>query len=88
MVSTSAQKRASHTYIEKLKGKGISQHGLYCTALQWIVLKELIKAVKAMNLDGIQSMEIDDDGKYIRFIYDNPPEIGQETPNQDNEVQG
>lgn len=88
MVSTSAQKRASHTYIEKLKGKGISQHGLYCTALQWVVLKELIKAVKAMNLDGIQSMEIDDDGKYIRFIYDNPPETGQDLTNQDNEVQG
>ena len=88
MVSTSAQKRASHTYIEKLKGKGISQHCLYCTALQWIVLKELIKAVKAMNLDGIQSMEIDDDGKYIKFIYDNPPEMGQGLTNQDNEVQG
>lgn len=88
MVSTSAQKRASHTYIEKLKGKGINQHCLYCTALQWIVLKELIKAVKAMNLDGIQSMEIDDDGKYIRFIYDNLSEMAQETPNQDNKVQG
>ena len=88
MVSTSAQKRASHTYIEKLKGQGISQHCLYCTAMQWIVLKELIKAVKAMNLDGIQSMEIDDDGKYIRFIYNNPPETAQETPNQVDEVQG
>lgn len=86
MVSTSAQKRASHTYIEKLKGKGISQHGLYCTALQWIVLKELIKAVKAMDLEGIKSMEIDDDGKYIRFIYDNQSEMAQETPNQVDEV--
>lgn len=83
MVSTSAQKRASHTYIEKLKGQGITQHCLYCTALQWIVLKELIKAVKAMNLDGIQSMEIDDDGKYIRFIYENEPETRVESPNQD-----
>lgn len=86
MVSTSAQRRATQNYIEKLKGKGISQHGLYCTALQWIVLKELIKAVKAMNLDNIKSMEIDDDGKYIRFIYDNPPETAQETPNQVDEV--
>lgn len=83
MVSTSAQKRASHTYIEKLKGQGINQHCLYCTALQWIVLKELIKAVKAMNLDGIQSMEIDDNGKYIRFIYENEPETRVESPNQD-----
>ena len=86
MVSTSAQRRASHTYVEKLKGQGISQHGLYCTALQWIVLKELIKAVKAMDLEGIKSMEIDDDGKYIRFIYDNQSETAQETPNQVDEV--
>lgn len=88
MVSTSAQRRAAHKYVDKLKEQGISQHCLYCTAIQWIVLKELIKAVKAMNLDGIKSMEIDDDGKYIRFIYDNEPETGQETPNQINEVQG
>lgn len=86
MVSTSAQKRAAHNYVEKLKGKGISQHCLYCTAIQWIVLKELIKAVKAMNLDGIKSMEIDDDGKYIRFIYDNEPETRVVSTNQDNNV--
>lgn len=85
MVSTSAQKRASHTYIEKLKGQGITQHCLYCTALQWIVLKELIKAVKAMNLDGIQSMEIDDNGKYIQFIYEDEPETRVESPNQDQD---
>lgn len=86
MVSTSAQKRAAHNYVEKLKGKGISQHCLYCTAIQWIVLKELIKAVKAMNLEGIKSMEIDDDGKYIRFIYDNEPETRVVSTNQDNNV--
>ena len=88
MVSTSAQKRASHTYIEKLKGRGINQHCLYCNAVQWIVLKELIKAVKAMNLDGIQSMEIDDDGKYIRFIYENEPETHPTEENQVDEVKG
>lgn len=86
MVSTSAQRRASHNYVEKLKGQGISQHCLYCSALQWIVLKELIKAVKAMNLDGIKSMEIDDNGKYIRFIYENEPESRVVSPNQDKEV--
>lgn len=86
MVSTFAQRKASKTYIDKLKSKGISQHGVYCSNLQWIILRELIKAIKAMNLDGIQSMEIDDDGKYIRFIYDNPPETAQETPNQVDEV--
>lgn len=86
MVSTSAQKRASHTYIEKLKGKGISQHCLYCTDIQWIVLKEVIKAVKGMNLDGIKSMEVDDGGRYIRFIFDNPPETDQDLANQSEEV--
>lgn len=86
MVSTYAQRKATKNYIDKLKSKGISQHGIYCSDLQWIVLRELIKAIKAMNLDGIQSMEIDDDGKYIRFIYDNPPETAQETPNQVDKV--
>lgn len=88
MVSTSAQKRASHNYVEKLKGQGISQHCLYCTPIQWVVLRELIKTVKAMNLDGIKSMEIDDNGKYIRFIYENEPENRVVSPNQDKEVQG
>lgn len=82
MVSTSAQRRATHNYVEKLKGQGISQHGLYCTPVQWIVIKELIRAVKAMNLDGIQSMEIDDEGKYIRFIYEDEPETHPTEENQ------
>lgn len=86
MVSTSAQRRASHKYVNKLKEQGINQHCIYCTDIQWVVLKEVIKAVKAMNIDGIQSMEIDDDGKYIRFIYDNPPETGQDLANQNEEV--
>lgn len=88
MVSTSAQKRATQTYIDKLKSKGINQHCLYCTAVQWIVLKELIKAVKSMNLDGIQSMEIDDDGKYIRFIYEDEPETRVVSSNQDQDDKG
>lgn len=88
MVSTSAQRRATHNYVEKLKGQGISQHGLYCTPVQWIVIKELIRAVKAMNLDGIQSMEIADDGKFIKFIYEDEPETHPTEENQGCEVQG
>lgn len=88
MVSTSAQKRATKHYIDKLKSKGINQHCLYCTDLQWIVLRELIKAVKAMNLDGISSIDIDDDGKYIKFIYDNPPETRVVLSNQDEDDKG
>lgn len=82
MVSTYAQRKASKTYIDKLKSKGISQHGIYCSDLQWIVLRELIKAVKKLDLDALKSIEIDDDGKFIEFIYDNPPETGQGTANQ------
>lgn len=81
MVSTYAQRKASKTYIDKLKSKGISQHGVYCSDLQWIILRELIKVIKKLDLDNLKSMEIDDDGQFIRFIYDNPPETGQETPN-------
>ena len=82
MVSTSAQRKASKTYIDKLKSQGISQHGVYCSDLQWIVLKELIKAVKKLDFDKLKSMEIDDDGLFIRFIYDNPPEMAQGIANQ------
>jgi hypothetical protein len=81
MVSTYAQRKATKTYIDKLKSQGISQHGVYCSNLQWIVLKELIKAVKKLDFDKLKSMEIDDDGLFIRFIYDNPPEMARETTN-------
>jgi hypothetical protein len=82
MVSTSAQRKASKTYIDKLKSQGISQHGVYCSNLQWIVLKELIKAVKKLDFDKLKSMEIDDNGLFIRFIYENSPEMAQGTANQ------
>lgn len=87
MVSTYAQRKASKTYIDRLKSKGISQHCLYCSDLQWLILKELIKTVKQMDLDGLKSMEIDDNGKYIKFIYENPPESRVVSSNQsDNDV--
>ena len=82
MVSTSAQRRAAHNYVEKLKGKGISQHCIYCSTVQWIILREIIKAVKNMNLDGIQSLEIDDNGRFIKFIYENAPETRVVSTNQ------
>lgn len=83
MVSTYAQKQASKNYVERLKNKGISQHCLYCTPLQWIVLKEIIRQVKIMNLDGLQSIEVDDNGQFIRFIY--APETRVVSPNQDED---
>lgn len=88
MVSTYAQRKASKTYIDKLKAKGISQHCLYCSDLQWLVLKELIKTVKQMNFDGLKSMEIDDDGKFIRFIYENQAETRVVSPNDTENDKG
>lgn len=88
MVSTYAQRKASKTYIDKLKSKGISQHGVYCSDLQWIILRELIKVIKKLDLDNLKSIEIDDNGQFIKFIYDNPPETAQGTPNQVDEVRG
>ena len=88
MVSTYAQKKASKNYVDKLKSKGISQHSLYCSEIEWLVLKELIKAVKQMNFDGLKSMEIDDDGKYIKFIYENPPETRVVSSNRDEDDEG
>ena len=82
MVSTRAQRKASKTYIDKLKSQGICQHGVYCSNLQWIVLKELIKAVKKLDFDKLKSMEIDDNGLFIRFIYEDTSEMAQGTANQ------
>jgi hypothetical protein len=82
MVSTFAQRKASKTYIDKLKSKGISQHGIYCSDLQWIILRELIKAIKKLDLDNLKSIEIDDDGQFIKFIYENPPEKRVVSTNQ------
>ena len=81
MTSTAAQKRASARYIEKRKAEGFNQHLIYATPIQWMIILELVRAVKKMNLEGIQSMEIDDDGKYIRFIYQNEPETRVVSPN-------
>lgn len=88
MVSTYAQRKASKTYIDKLKSKGISQHGIYCSDLQWAILRELIKVIKKLNLDGLNSMEIDDDGQFIKFIYENPPETRVFSTNQSEDDKG
>lgn len=88
MVSTYAQKKASKTYINKLKSKGISQHGVYCSDLQWLILKELIKVVKNLDLDALKSLEIDDNGLFIRFIYENQPETRVVSANQSQDDKG
>lgn len=88
MVSTYAQKKASKTYIDKLKSKGISQHGVYCSDLQWLILKELIKVVKNLDLDALKSLEIDDNGLFIRFIYENQPETRVVSANQSQDDKG
>lgn len=88
MVSTFAQRKATKTYIDKLKSKGISQHGVYCSNLQWIILRELIKAIKKLDLDNLKSIEIDDDGQFIKFIYENPPETRVVSTNQVEDDKG
>lgn len=88
MVSTYAQRKATKTYIDKLKSKGISQHGVYCSNLQWIILRELIKAIKKLDLDNLKSIEIDDDGQFIKFIYDSLPETRVVLTNQVEDDKG
>jgi hypothetical protein len=88
MVSTYAQKKASKTYIDKLKSKGISQHGVYCSDLQWLILKELIKVVKNLDLDALKSLEIDDNGLFIKFIYENQSETRVVSSNQSQDDKG
>ena len=82
MVTTSAQRRASAHYNEKRKAEGFNQHLIWATTIQWAVLLEIVRFVKKLDLSQIKSLELDDNGEFIRFIYENPPETRVVSSNQ------
>lgn len=82
MVSTSAQRRASAHYNEKRKAEGFNQHLIWATNIQWAVLLEIVRFVKKLDLSRIKSLELDDNGEFIRFIYQKPPETRVVLTNQ------
>lgn len=81
-MTTHSQRQASQRYREKLKKDGCRQHLIYASDLQWAVIQPISNAIKQINLEGIQSVEVDDNGEFIHLIYDNRPETRFVSSNQ------
>lgn len=82
MVTTSAQRRASANYNQKRKAEGFNQHLIWATNIQWSVILEIVRFVKKLDLSQIKSLELDDNGEFIRFIYQKQPETRVVLTNQ------
>lgn len=73
MVATYAQKQASKRYRDKQAAQGVKQHIIFCDALHWQIIKPIAQFCSKMSVDGLRTIEIDDNGEYIKFIYDKTP---------------
>lgn len=69
MVATYAQKQASKRYRDKQAAQGVKQHIIFCDALHWQIIKPIAQFCAKMDTNGLQTIDIDDDGQYIKFIY-------------------
>lgn len=69
MVATYAQKQASERYRKKKEAQGYKQRQIYADAVHWQVLNPLYKWINRLDFSDLASVEFDDDGKYINFIY-------------------
>lgn len=79
---TKAQRRAVQTYRDKQKSRGFISHQVFATVEQWEVLHPVIVSVKNLDCKHIKQVDVDDDGKFIRFIYDIEPETRVVLSNQ------
>lgn len=70
MVATYAQKQASKRYRDKQAAQGIKQHIIFCDALHWQIIKPIAQFCAKMPTEGLRTIEIDDNGEFIKFIYD------------------
>ena len=70
MVATYAQKQASKRYRDKQAAQGIKQHIIFCDALHWQIIKPIAQFCSKMETEGLRTIEIDDNGEFIKFIYD------------------
>lgn len=86
METSQAQKKASQNYRIKQQEKGQRQHLIWADATQWEVIKQVAKAIKKLDFSRLESIEIDDGGKFIKFIYDNRAETRVVLTNQIDEV--
>lgn len=82
METTQAQKNASQAYRQRQQAKGQRQHLIWADDIQWEVIKQVTKALKQIDFSRLKSIEVDDNGKYIHFIYDIRAETRVVSPNQ------
>lgn len=68
MVATYAQKQAVKRYTDKLKAKGFNHHTVFCTDNQWKIFLPLMKYIKGIKIENLQSVELDDENGVITFI--------------------
>lgn len=87
-MSTQSQKRASQAYRERLRAKGNKQHLIWATDSQWEIISPVSTAIKNLETENITQVHFDDDGKYIKFIYDNQAETRVVSPNRAQDDEG
>lgn len=69
MVATYAQKQASERYRKKREALGFKQRLIYADALHWQVLSPLYKWINGLDFSNLESVELDDNGEFVKFIY-------------------
>lgn len=83
-----AQRKASQDYRMRQKQKGITQHLIYADAQRWQILRAVNKALKSIDLDELKGIDVDDEGRYIRFIYHNQAKTRVVLTNQSQDDEG
>lgn len=69
MVATYAQKQAAERYRKKKSEQGFKQHQVFCDDLHWQVLSPLYRWINGLDFSNLVTVEFDDKGQYIKFIY-------------------
>lgn len=71
MKTTESQLKASKKYREKCKKNGLNQHIIWCSSLEWEILKIFYNQIKKIeNLDSLSGLDVSDDGLNIKLIID------------------
>lgn len=88
METSQAQKNASEAYRQRQQAQGQRQHLIWASDEQWEVIKQVAKALKQIDFKLLKSIDVDDNGKYINFIYNNRAESRVVLTNQGQDDEG
>ena len=88
MKTAESQIRASEAYRQRQQAQGQRQHLIWADDTQWEVIKQVAKAIKKLDFNLLESIEIDDGGKFIKFVYDNRAETRVVLANQSQDDEG